>query len=613
MTKFTALSCLLAFACIPGCGDDGNGGDPPDAGQPLDAGPPGDGAAGPVDISGAIQKGPFIIGANVVVAMLDPATANPTGTNFPTTTRNDFGEFALTLPGTGAAEIQTSGFYFNEILNSVSSASITMRALATFPSSGPREVHVNVLTHLGHLRAKKLVRDGMDFEAAIAQAEAELRAALPLATNLTVSAGTDLDILGGDSDANAYLFAASCVLAQTAFNEGAGNVDAELQEQMSIIALDLEDDGALQPALVDTVTRGARFLDADRCTANMEAFVASKGSSAAIPDLRRALDFDGDGTGDRTDTDADGDGRLAAADVIVRVAGGRTDDTGLAVEQGGTVWMWSDGLRGFNGAGCNIQMACPPLPVTALSAFGPARDVAITGEIMSGDFAVLLADGRVAWWGMSTGTTPALVPNLDRVTWIGGTGRGQGPSGVVHAIRDDGTVWKIERGTATQVTAITAALAVSLTANGNEVLWVLRTDRTVQGHDPAFTETYDVNGLTGVVAFEAVEDGQTAFAVDGDGDLWRWSVQDALVNGSATATQVSMSGPVASLAHGGRFAVLEDGSVWRLDQGAPILVTGISDVVQLSNSAALLRDGTVVTLALGAGSVANPEPLYIPR
>ena len=49
--------------------------------------------------------------------------------------------------------------------------------------------------------------------------------------------------------------------------------------------------------------------------------------------------------------------------------------------------------------------------------------------------------------------------------------------------------------------------------------------------------------------------------MDGDGDLWRWSVLDALENGSATATQVSMSGPVASLAPDSRFAVLEDGTV----------------------------------------------------
>jgi hypothetical protein len=602
MEKLKSLSCVLSCAVLAGCGGGGGGGgDTPDGGSP-----------GPVDMSGAIQKGPFVIGADVVVAMLDPATANPTGASFPTTTRTDFGEFDLTLPGKGAAEIQTSGFYFNEILNSVSQAPISMRALASFPSSGPREVHVNALTHLGHLRARKLVGDGMGFEAAIVQAESELRAALPLAADVAVGAGTELDILGGDSDANAYLFALSCVLAQTAFNEDPGSVDAELQEQMSVIALDLEDDGALQPAVVETLTRGVRFLDAERCKANMEAFVAEKGASATIPDIRRALDFDGDGTSDRADSDADGDGRSAAEDAIERIAASLYDRTGLALDKGGAVWTWTGGVPNASAVGCDIEMACPPLPVTALSAFGPALDVVITGDVMA-SFAVLLAGGRVAVWGGSTAPTPTLVPDLDRITWIGGAGRGDGPYGSLHAVRDDGSAWRIQGGTATQLTAITNARAVSVTENGSQAFWVLRTDGTVQGHDFAFTTTYAVNGLTGVVALEAGSGGQTAFAVDGDGTLWQWSVFDALQNGSVTATQVNLGGRVASLSPGALAAVLEDGSAWFLAQDGPVMPADLSNVAYLAGNAALLRDGTVVTIELGGIASVHPRPLYIPR
>jgi hypothetical protein len=613
MKKSIALSCLLTFAILPGCGDDGGGGgNPLDAGQTPDADPAPDGSTvGSVDMTGAIQKGPFIIGSNVVVAMLDPATANPTGQNFSTITRNDLGEFDVTLPGTGAAEIQTTGFYFNEILNSPSGAAITMRALAFFPFSGPRKAHVNALTHLGHLRAKKLIGGGTEFEAAIAQAESELLAALPLATTLAVQAGTELDILGGDSDANAYLFALSCVLGQTAFIEGSGG-DAELQEQMTTIALDLEDDGALQPALVETLARGARFLDADVCTANMEAFVASKGSTATVPDIRRALDFDRDGTGDRTDTDADGDGRLADADKNVRVAGGRSRGTGLALDEGGTLWTWTSGQPTYNGAGCDIPAACPPLPVTALAELAPVRDLVIAGE-MSASFAVLLTDGRVASWGMGDSPTPALVANLDNVMWIGAGSLGGG-AGTVYAIRGDDTLWKIGFGIASQVTAVPEALAVSETNNGGSlVLWVLRPDGTVQGHDSGFTKTYAVTGLAGVVDLASGEGDSPGFAVDGAGNLWSWSPLDAVINDSTAATQVSMSGPVASLTRDGRFALLEDGSVWRLDQGAPVMVSDLANVEQLSGSAALLRDGTIVTVQLGADTVLSPEPLHIPR
>jgi hypothetical protein len=590
--KSIALSCLLMFTILPGCGGGG------DDGQP--------GGGGPVDMTGAIQKGPFVIGSNVEVAMLDPDTANPTGQSFSTVTRNDLGEFEVTLPGTGAAEIQTTGFYFNEVLSTTSLAPITMRALAHFPASGPRSVHVNALTHLGHLRAKKLVGEGLDFETAIAQAEAELRAALPLATSLEVAAGTDLDILGGDSDANAYLFALSCVLAQTARNEAAGSEDAELQEQMTRIALDLEDDGALAPALADTLKRGARFLDGDRCMANMKAFVADKGSGATVPDIRRALDFDLDGSADRADADADGDGLPADMDAIVQIAGSYSLGGALAVDEGGTLWMWTSAPPLHTVVtDCDIYAPCPALPVTALAELGTPRDIAIAGE----DYAVLLTDDRVVVWGMTAGGLH-LVSNLDDVVWLRNGGSYGGP-GLFYAARADGTLWKIEYGTATQVTAVSQARAASLYGAGLSTLWVLRTDGTMQGHDNGFTETYPVNGLTGVVDF--VLTGLHGFAVDADGGLWRWSPGDVYENVSPTATPVSTSAPVVSLAPEGSFAVLEDGSVWRLTEGALAVVPGLSDVVRVSGSVALLRDGTVATFYLGANDVAVLEPVYVPR
>jgi hypothetical protein len=592
--KSIALSCLLTFAILPGCGGGG------DDGQP--------GGGGPVDMTGAIQKGPFVIGSNVEVAMLDPDTANPTGQSFSTVTRNDLGEFEVTLPGTGAAEIQTTGFYFNEVLSTTSLAPITMRALAHFPASGPRSVHVNALTHLGHLRAKKLVGEGLDFETAIAQAETELRAALPLATGVEVAAGTQLDILGGDSDDNAYLFALSCMLAQTAVNEASGSEDAELQEQMTRIALDLEDDGALEPALSDTLKRGARFLDGDRCTANMKAFVADKGSNATVPDIRRALDFDLDGTADRADADADGDGLPADMDAIVQVAGsyGRG---GLAVDQGGALWMWSSSSFHTGVTGCDVFTPCPALPVTALAELGTPRDIAING--FSGeDFAVLLDDDRIAVWGMGTGAL-RLVPTLDDVTWLRDGGP-YGDRGLFFAVRAGGTLWKIQYGNATQVTQITGARAAAYYGLGPlAMLWVLRTDGTMQGHTSDFTQTYEVNGLTGVVDF--VLTGLLGFAVDADGGLWKWSPQEAFDNVTPTATQVSMRAPVASLSPDGAFAVLEDGSVWFLNEGVPTVVSDLSDVVRVNGGAALLRDGTVVTFQFASSDTVYIEPVYVPR
>jgi hypothetical protein len=621
--KSIALSCALTFAIFPGCtsggGDDGGGADspdagqqPPDAGQPPDAEPAPDGSTvGPVAMTGAIQKGPFVIGSNVEVAILDPATANPTGQSFSTVTRNDLGEFELTLPGTGAAEIQTTGFYFNEIVGLASPAQITMRALAYFPYSGPRSVHVNALTHLGHLRAKKLVGEGMDFEAAITQAETELRAALPLATSLDVAAGTELDILGGDNDDNAYLFALSCVLAQTALNEGAGSPDAELQEQMTLIALDLEDDGALTTARVGTLKRGARFLDGDKCTANMEKFVLDKGSSAVIPDIRRALDFDLDGTADRTDTDADGDDRLAAEDAIVWVAGGAGRTTFLAIDEGGVVWSWGGGGQSAGGlTECDAYVTgygCPALPATALTELGAARDAVSGGVEYGGGNAVLFEDGRIVTWGMFS-PGPQLVTGATGMRAL--RNGGYESRGVVYAIHNDNTVWKIENGTATQRTGITQVQAVG---EHNGVLWVMHTDGTIRGYDNDSTATYTINGLPAAVDFASSDhNSDFAYAVDGDGGLWRWSPR-AATGGSTTATPVSVSGPVASLSPDAMFAVLEDGTVWRLNTDVPFALTDLSDVVRVNDTVAILRDGTIVTFSSDYYSTGEPQPVYIPR
>ena len=134
----------------------------------------GDDNSGSVTLEGAVAKGPFSVGSSVDVAMIDSITTDPLGTVFNTTTRNDLGEYNLNLNSLGTAEIVANGFYFNEIKGQLSSAAITMRALAEFSSSGTQQVYINIVTQLTYLRAKYLIVQGTAFQAAIAQAEAEL-------------------------------------------------------------------------------------------------------------------------------------------------------------------------------------------------------------------------------------------------------------------------------------------------------------------------------------------------------------------------------------------------------------------------------------------------------
>ena len=603
--KKNALVLVLAstFASAGGCG-----GSRDDGMSSPDAGP-----GGPVNLTGVIQKGPFIVGSDVAVSMIDPATTDPTGAVFNTTTRNDLGEFEVKLPDTGAAEIQTNGFYFNEVLDQSSSAAITMRALAAFPASGAQSVHVNALTHLGYLRAKELVRSAkMDLEAAIAQAESELRAILPLARNTTISAGTELDVLGGDSDANAYLLALGCVLTQGAVNEATASVDATLQEQLNLVALDLEKDGTLEATLADKLARGARFLDAGECQANMERFVAGKGASATVPNIFRAVDFDRDGIADFVDPDADGDGREAASDSVVRAVSDFTGLNGLAVDEGGTVWTWTSGPGMGNPAGCNLISRCPPLPIPDLTGVREA----VAGGVPETTFAVLLGDGRIAWWS-SFLPTPSIVSNLDSVEALTSSKLRQGaPGGLLYAVRSDGSAWSIVNGQATQLTGLAQVRSIAESAvTGPPTLWAVHTDGTVTGHSGDLSRSYTVNGLPTIATIAVGDSIDIALAVESNGTLWRWSIITAVIDGSTTATQVNLPGPVVSASSTAQFVALADGSVWNMTKATPAQLIGIANVARVDEGLAILRDGTIATFTFTAsdGVTVATKPMYIPR
>ena len=88
-----------ALACGCGAGNQGQTDMAPDMTMPV-----------PVQLAGAVQKGPFVLGSTVQVATVD-ASGNPTGQVFPTQTSDDLGDFSLTFTHQGNVSIEGSGFY----------------------------------------------------------------------------------------------------------------------------------------------------------------------------------------------------------------------------------------------------------------------------------------------------------------------------------------------------------------------------------------------------------------------------------------------------------------------------------------------------------------------
>jgi hypothetical protein len=271
---------------------------------------------GAVVVSGSVQKGPFIIGSEIQVAMLDDVTGDATGEVFHTTTRSYLGEYELTLPRASMVEVVGSGYYFNELENRTSAAFLTLHALAEITDEGEQNIYANVLTQVSYLRAARLIEEGAEFHAAIRQAESEFmaRMSVVLIPPSAPGAASSMNMIGGDTGDNAYLLALSCVLLQAAVDDvedGEGvetNTEAALQSILNVAALELEETGMFEAS---KWINGAHNLNTQTCFKNMKTFVRDEGSldeAIAVPNIARILDSDGDGIVDMIDDDADGDG-----------------------------------------------------------------------------------------------------------------------------------------------------------------------------------------------------------------------------------------------------------------------------------------------------------------
>jgi cysteine-rich repeat protein len=286
-----------------------------------------------------------LLGSSVAISVLD-ASLTPTGQVFNTQTTSDAGDFTSAGVPTGLAALEASGFHFNELSGELSGAPITLRALATV--DGSSAVHINIVTHVEERRVRKLMGDGATLADAVAQAELELQASLQIGFPgvWQSTSGVGMTMLGGDSDANAYLLAVSAVLLQAATDAAGGpdgSVDAELQQLLNQTAQDLEADGAIDAADVPALLAAQLALDSAVVKQNLADRIAEIGVAADVPDIDRILDQDHDGlvnnadncprtpNPDQADTDGDGLGDACAPPAV---CGNGTVEAGEACDDG---------------------------------------------------------------------------------------------------------------------------------------------------------------------------------------------------------------------------------------------------------------------------------------
>lgn len=240
----------------------------------------------PVNLSGHVQKGPFVTSTSIKSQELDD-NLNPTGKVFETQIEKDNGSF--TMKGelnSRYVEIIANGYYYNEVSGQLSSAPITLRSLSEITNK--ESLNVNVLTSLQSQRMKTLIKNGMKLEEAAQQSQREVLGAFGIEQEDIVS--FDQMDISKKGDANAILLAISSILQ-------GDRTEGELTELIAKITADIQADGTLnEESLKRDLAESAARLNNLRIQANLRKRYEKLGmKDVAVPDFYGYLDSDGDG------------------------------------------------------------------------------------------------------------------------------------------------------------------------------------------------------------------------------------------------------------------------------------------------------------------------------
>ncbi len=261
--------CFLAFSCS----DDGDGGNY----EPNT-----------YNVSGKVEKGPFISGSTITMQPMD-AKMQASGETYSATITDNAGNFTFgsKLFDAPFAELTANGYFFNEVSGDLSSGTLNLRALVDL--SDKSTVNVNILTHLKYQRVLNLVQQGLDFKRANSQAQKELFAAFGLSAYADTDA-SQFSIISGTDEAAALIAVSSLILVDRS--------EAAVTEYLAKLCREFGQDGKFSSET------GAQMKDdkdklADRLGSIKDNIVnryAGLGLDVEVKELARFFDWDGDGT-----------------------------------------------------------------------------------------------------------------------------------------------------------------------------------------------------------------------------------------------------------------------------------------------------------------------------
>jgi uncharacterized protein (TIGR02145 family) len=195
-----AASALLAVAFVVSCSDSGSSNEPIKKAR----------------ITGVSQKGPFVEGSKAILYELNDKFEQ-TGRSFTDIIADDKGSFEIKNIELASpyAMLEANGYYRNENTGNISTAPITLFAIADVREKD--QVNVNILTHLEYYRVLNLAESGKTVKDAKKQAQREIFAVFGIDSD-GFKDSEDMTIFG-TSESDAALLAIS-VLLQSNLSEG---------------------------------------------------------------------------------------------------------------------------------------------------------------------------------------------------------------------------------------------------------------------------------------------------------------------------------------------------------------------------------------------------------
>ncbi|MGN0036337.1 MAG: hypothetical protein ACI36X_03855 [Bacteroidaceae bacterium] len=240
------------------------------------------------DVSGKVEKGPFVSGSTITIQPLD-GRLQTLGSLYSTTIDDNAGAFSFGNKtfGTPYAELMATGYFFNEVEGDLSGGTLVLRALVDLADRST--VNVNILTHLKYARIRHLVDGGTPFAKANTQAQQELLAAFGLQRYAAHDAA-GFSIASGTDEAAALIAVSSLLLegrSEGALTEYLASLSAEFAAggvfSDKTKAQFRHDRQALLPRLADIGDHIVRRY-------------ADLGSEVTVKDLFGFFDWDDDGT-----------------------------------------------------------------------------------------------------------------------------------------------------------------------------------------------------------------------------------------------------------------------------------------------------------------------------